>query len=98
MALPIFHSENKDFQLMQDRWASQINPVLANPLTNASILKGINIVIGANTINHRLGSTLQGWAIVDVNGPATIYRSQPKNNLTLTLTSDAAVVADIMVF
>ncbi len=98
MALPIFNTQDRTLSMMQTQWASQINPVLSNPLTNPLILKGINLVIGANTINHMLGHTLQGWVLTDVDGAAVIYRSQPKNNLTLTLTSDAAVVADILVY
>lgn len=97
-SLPIFLTQNRDFQLMQTGWASQLNPLLNNPLSHSLILKEVPLTSGDNVINHRLGRNLQGWAIVDINGAAVIYRSSPKNNFTLTLNSDAAVVADILVY
>jgi hypothetical protein len=96
--LPVFHTEDKDFQLMQSRWSSVLNPVLANPVTNPLILKGVALAAGNNVINHKLGQTLQGWQIVDLTSAAVIFRSAPKNHLTLTLNSSVATVADILVF
>lgn len=98
MALPIFQTKDNSLSLMQTRWASQLNPLLANPANNASILKGISLTIGSNVINHKLGHILQGWQIVDIDGVANIYRSAAKNDLTLTLTSDADVTVDLVVF
>jgi hypothetical protein len=85
-------------ELMQTRWASIINPLLSNQLNGVSILSGINLISGSTVINHLLGKQMSGWFIVDINGAATIYRSKPLNNLTLTLTSNAAVTVDIGVF
>ncbi len=84
--------------MMQNKWAAEINPVLSNPMTNPGILKNIQLVIGSNTINHLLGKTMQGWFVVDQNAVASLYRSQPLNNLTLTLTSDAVVTVSLAVF
>lgn len=84
--------------LMQTKWASQLNPVLANPATNASILKNVPLIAGINVINHLLGETLQGWIVTDINATCTIFRSAPKNDLTLTLTVSAPAIADILVF
>lgn len=83
---------------MQTKWASEINPVLANPLNNVSILKNVSLASGVNIINHKLGSVQQGWFVTDIQGIATIFRSAPFNNLTLTLTVSAPVVASIGVF
>lgn len=82
----------------QQQWASQINPVLANPIANASILPGLNLTAGVNIISHKLGQLQQGWFIVDQQGPASIYRSAAFNNLTLQLTCSAAVTIDLAVF
>lgn len=98
MSLPIYQSENRDFQLMQSGWGQMLNPVLANPSLKNLILKDIALAIGANVINHKLSRTMQGWRICDINGAATVYRSAPFNDLTLTLTSDAAVTVSIEVF
>lgn len=97
-SLPIFLTQNRDFQLMQTGWASQLNPLLNSPLSSSLILQGVVLATGNNVINHKLSRKLQGWALVDVNGAATIYRSAPKNELTLTLNSNASVVVDLLVF
>lgn len=83
---------------MQTAWAASINPVLSLPINNGLLLRSIALVNGAFTFNHRLGRKMQGWILTDVNGSANIYRSQPLNDITLTLTSSAAVVVDLFVF
>jgi hypothetical protein len=83
---------------LETKWAAEINPVLANPLNNVSILTNQSLKIGTNVINHLLGAVQQGWFLTDIQGPATIYRSAAFNKLTLTLTSSAAVVVSIGVF
>lgn len=101
MSLPTFNTTDKPFSLMQSNWASQLNPILANPTNNSSILKNIQLIVGTNTINHLLGKNLTGWNIVRKRGPAEIYDNQDTNqmpNLTLTLISDASVSVDIEVF
>lgn len=98
MALPVFKTDDQTLMLMQTKWAAELNPVLANPATNPSLLTGIKLINGVTVINHKLGQKMQGWAVVDVDGAATIYRSAPLNNLTLTLTSSAAVTVALEVF
>jgi len=94
MQLPIL----SNFAQLVTRWKSILDPVVANPLNGASVLKDIPLVNGSTTINHLLGQTMQGWFIVDITGAATIYRSAPFNDKTLTLTSNAAVTVSIGVF
>src|SRR5712671_4951391 len=99
MQLPIYQDQgNQPFMLMQNRWASQLNPVLGNPMTNMSILKNITLASGNNVINHKLAQLQQGWIITDIQGAATIYRSQPFNDKTLTLNSSAPVTISLGVF
>lgn len=93
-----FTTEDKDLQMLQSSWASVLNPVLKNPSLDNVLLKNISLSSGVTIIDHKLGRTPQGWRIVDVDGAATIYRSAPLNNLTLTLTSDAAVTISLEVF
>lgn len=98
MALPLQQTDDKDLSLLQTKWKSQIDPVLANPMTDMSILKNVNLIAGSTVINHLLGRNQQGWVVIDIQAPATIYRSAQFNNLTLTLTSSAAVTVSIGVF
>lgn len=94
MQLPI----NLTASLQTTRWKSLLDPILANPLNNVSILKNVSLVTGTNTINHLLGRTQQGWFLTDIDAAATIYRSAAFNDKTLTLTSSANCVVSIGVF
>lgn len=96
--LPTFQTDDQSMQLMQDKWSSQLNPVLSNPLNNTKLLNNITLAAGDNVINHKLGRTMQGWYIVDINTAAVIYRSAPLNNLTLTLNSDVVATINLGVF
>lgn len=91
-------STRLDPDQLQARWASQLNPLLANPANAMSILDNVVLKIGNNVINHKLGKVQQGWIITDIQGVSSIYRSAPFNNLTLTLNSSAAVTVSIGVF
>ena len=83
---------------MQTKWASTLNPIIANPLNSVQILNDVQLKNGATMINHKLGRKPQGWLILDINAAATIYRSQPFNDLILTLTSNADVTVTLGVF
>jgi len=101
MALPIFKSDDKDVMLLQTNWASVINPVVNNPLTNGILLKEVSLATGANVINHRLGRKLQGWILVRIRAASSIYDTQDTNQtpqLTLNLQSSASSVVDLYVF
>lgn len=84
--------------LLQQRWSSQLNQVLANLLVQGSVLPDIELINGVTTFDHYLSSQMTGWMIIDQNAAASIYRSAPLNSQTLTLTSDAAVTVSLWVF
>jgi hypothetical protein len=84
--------------LMQTQWASQLDPVLGNPLVQGNLLTGIALINGVTVINHKLSRQMQGWIIVDQNAAATVYRSAALNSSTLSLTSNAAVTVALWVF
>ncbi len=96
MSSPI--SSNLPWDLMNPKLAASLNPIIANPLSSGSILKDIVLINGETTLNHGLGRLMQGWLITDINGAATIYRSQPLNSSTISLTSSAVVTVSIEVF
>lgn len=92
---------NLSWDMADDRWASQINPIISRAQNNSLIIKNVELSIGINTINHGLGQKLQGWNLTRKRGPASIYDAQDTNQmpqLTLTLVSDAAVSIDLEVF
>ena len=93
-----FLSTKLTWEDAQPKWASQLNPIISNPLNNMSILTNVSLAIGTNVINHLLGKIQQGWVITDIQGASTIYRNAPFNNLTLSLSSSAAVTVSIGVF
>lgn len=100
-SLPIFQNNDRDLQLLQTRWKSLIDPLLASPLATASILSGVVLATGPNVVNHLLGRRLVGWTLVRQRAAASIYDTQDANQtpqLTLQLTSSANVVVDILVF
>jgi hypothetical protein len=96
--LPLQKTNLLPLSLLQTQWKAQLDPVLNNPMTSMAILENVQLINGVTVINHRLGQKQQGWVLVDQQGPASIYRSAPLNDLTLTLTSSAAVTVSIGVF
>ena len=86
---------------MQTSWAAQLNPLINNPINAASILSGVVLASGDNTINHKLGKKLTGWFIVGQSASATFYDKQSTNQnsqLTLVLNASAAVTVNLAVF
>lgn len=86
---------------MANRWATELDPVITNPLVQGQLLTGIALANGTTVVNHRLGRKLIGWFIVGITGAATVYDNQAANqhpDLTLSLTSDAAVTCNLWVF
>lgn len=98
MSLQVFQPGDNSFGLLQTAWAQQLNPIIQNPVVQSSILKNIPLTTGTNVINHKLGRQMQGWMVCDMNAAVTVYRSQPFNNLTLTLTSSGDATVSLVVF
>jgi len=76
MALPIFTTDNKDVGLLQTTWASQLNPLLKNPLSNGQVLKSLPLTSGSNVVDHKLGRKLQGWFLVRQRAAAMTSKTQ----------------------
>lgn len=85
-------------ELMQTKWAAEINPVLSNQLNNVNILVGIDLITGVNVINHLLGRQMQGWFLTDLTAAITYFRSAPFSNTILTLTCSGPATVNIGVF
>jgi len=88
-------------EMLQTAWAQQLNPIIANPTVNNSILKNVALTAGVNVINHKLGRNLQGWNPTRVRAAVTLYDQQDSNQtpqLTLILVASADAVIDLVVF
>lgn len=100
--LPQFQGDaDKALQLMQNKWAAALNPILGSPLATPVLIPSVSLASGDNTINHRLGRNLRGWLVVRKRAAADIYDKQDSNtmpNLTLVLNSSATCVVDLLVF
>lgn len=96
--LPLIKIGDPAVQQMETLWKSALDPVLANLLLQGNLISNITLNNGVTVINHKLGRMQLGWFLTDNTGIATIYRSQPFNNLTLTLTSNASEVVSIWCF
>lgn len=98
MSLTQFQTDDRVLRMLQTSWASDLNPILQIPFLNGVQLTNVSLINGVNSINHLLQRTQQGWWVTDINAAATLFRSAPFNSTTLTLTSNAACVANLWVF
>jgi hypothetical protein len=98
MSAPL--SNKLDWNLANPLWAATLNPVIANPILSGLEIKNVvlNPVTGITIINHNLGRNMQGWFVTDINASVTVYRSQPFNNKTLTLTSSGGATINLWVY
>lgn len=94
MSLPL----RLNWDMAQDRWATELQPIINLPPNQGRLIKNVPLINGVTVVSHKLGRVQQGWIIADQDAAAQIYRSAAFNNLTLTLTSNAAVNINIWVF
>lgn len=96
-----FQNDDRVFQMMQNSWATELNPLLTNTSLKSIILPNVVLVTGSNMVNHRLGRKLQGWRIIRQRSAASFYDTQDSNQspqLTLVLVSSTSVSIDLEVF
>lgn len=70
------------WNLANAKWSASLNPLINNPLNQASVLTNIQLQPGTNVINHMLGKTMQGWFLVDVQASV-----QPALNINLSVSA-----------
>lgn len=91
-----------NLDMMQNRWATILEPIINNPVNNSVLLKNVPIITGTNVINHKLGRNLQGWMVTRMRSVyAQLYDLQDSNQipgLTLVLVSDQDLTIDLVVF
>ena len=96
MSAPL--SPKMDWALMNPILADRLNPIISIPLLSGKPLNGLALGSGATIVNHGLGRMMRGWLITDQDAAATVYRSAPMNNATLTLTSSAKVNVNLWIY
>lgn len=96
--LPLFKINDTQLTLWQTRWKSQLDVLLSNVLTGGVLLTNVSLVAGNNVINHTLGRMQRGWFVVDQTGASAVFRAQPFNTTTLTLSASAPVTISLWCF
>lgn len=96
--LPIFQTQDQTLMLLQTKWKQEITPAIQSPLIQGQLISDISLINGVTTINHKLSRKMIGWYVVDIDASAAIYRSQPLNDKTLTLTCNTACTINLWVF
>jgi len=95
------YTKEEDLNRIQDNLVRTLNPVFDTPILGGNLLQSVPLVIGSNSINHKLGRNLVGWMLTRKRSPANIYDNQDNNNMSassLLLVSDAITTIDIYVF
>jgi hypothetical protein len=86
-------------EMMQQRWAGILNPVIAN-----SILDGVAvgpIQLNANIpmdIPTTLDRTVQGWFLTDNSSNSVVWRTQPFNDKLLTLQASVVTTVSLWIY
>lgn len=101
MSLPSFNTSDRILSMMQSQWATQLDPVLANPLVQGRLITNVSLTTGTNTINTLLSRKLQGYIVVLKSADVTIYDLQsvnPSPERTLQLVASGPAIVTLWVF
>lgn len=60
--------------------------------------RGLTLVSGANTVQHKLGRKPVGFIVTDAQGVLYVHRTDDYNTTTVELTTGAAGFADVFFF
>lgn len=94
-------TKDQDLNSVQDNLINVLNPVFNTPILNGTLLQNVSLVVGQNTIEHRLGRKLVGWMVTRQRSFAEIYDNQDANPLptrTLFIVTGNDVIVDLYVF
>lgn len=94
-------SENREINQLQLNIINGVNALIGLPLNQGTLIQEVDLVTGANVVNHTLGRALVGWILTRVRANATVFDTQdlnPNPGLTLFLTASADVTVDLWCF
>ncbi len=84
---------------LQNNVSTVVDSLSIQPLITGTLLKGVVLATGNNTIYHNLGAPLQGYIVTTVNAPVTIYNAGSSTpDKTLTLHSSGNATINLVVF
>jgi hypothetical protein len=89
------------WEMANPKWASDLNPVLANPMLYGNLIPGVMLKSGDNVVNHGLQRKVKGYLILMNSAPVTFYDKQTSNQrpeLTLTLNASGPTTVTLYVF
>lgn len=101
-AVKVRGSENDEINRLGEDVRLAIEPLLQSEIVNGVLLKNVQLVAArTNSIDHKLGRILRGWAVVRRRADSSVWDEQDGNrfeNRTLLLRCSADVVVDLWVF
>lgn len=97
--IPLVLSPDRIFNQYQHFVQGALQPIFDCPINYGTQIKNISLQTGANPINFGLNRELNGWFIVRLRGPATLYDSydtQTESKIqTIVINSSAATSCDL---
>jgi hypothetical protein len=84
--------------VLMPKWKSQLDPVIANLLLNGQQINDVDLSTSDTVIPHNLGQVPQGWLLADQNTNATVFRTQPMTNSSITLQATSACTVNLWIY
>jgi hypothetical protein len=82
---------------LQDNVQKALAPAGLSPFIGGTLLEGISLVSGSNTIPHTLKRTPTIWVLCDINSADTVYRTA-WDRTNIYLTASGTVTVSIWVY
>lgn len=98
MAIAKVQTTNKDINQLQNNISQTVGPLSANPMNTGIIVPDIDLAIGNNTVQTKLGRKIQGWQIARQQGPFSQITEVSEDNDILVLNSTVATKISLYVF
>lgn len=81
------------------RLAEDLAPLLALPFAGGVWLRDLPIVVGTNTISHKLGKKVAGWRETRIQGAyPQLFELPGSDDRVLLLSASAVATVDLWVF
>jgi hypothetical protein len=96
------HFGDSNLSRLQSQTKSVLDAITSLPILDGTLLEGVAVVSGSNSINHKLNRKIRGYIVVSKSANITHYdniASDPSNlDTTLTLTCSGTATLKLWVF